>query len=93
MKKVFFILSPLFLLIFILVGHTIYTGITARDSTPTELQYRPMVMYNDEYYLIITSGMNFDLSEEDLASVGVLDSDVSIHNLPTKNMQSCGAEY
>lgn len=93
MKKVFLILSPLFLLIFVLVGHYIYSGITTKDSMPTELYYRPMVMYNDEYYLIVTSGMNFDLSEKELENVGVLASDVSIHNLPTENMQSCGVEY
>ena len=93
MKKIFFILSPLFSLIIIIVGHTIYTGIATQGSTPTELYYRPMVMYNDEYYLIITSGLSLDLSEEELESVGVLASDVSIHNLPTENMQSCGVEY
>lgn len=93
MKKLFYIVSPLFLLAFIIVGYNIYTGMTTKDSTPAELYYRPMVMYNDEYYLIITSGINFDLSEEELESVGVLNSDVSIHNLPTENMQSCGVEY
>lgn len=90
MKKALFILSPFFLLVLFLVGYNTYTRITTDSSASTELYYRPMVMYNNEYYLVITSGLRFDLSEEELESVGVLASDVSIHNLPTENMQSCG---
>lgn len=93
MKKAIYIMSPILLLILFLIGYFIDNLFDEKGGMQAERYYRPMVMYNGEYYLIVSSGIEFDLSAEDLECVGVLSSDVSVHNLPSENMQSCGVEY
>lgn len=95
MKKTLLSLWPFLLpvlLFLLLAGYGVGTQYMAEEKTP-ELYYRPAIMYNDQYYLT-TSGQSFrNLDKASLSCVGVLTEDVTIHTLPTENMQSCGCEH
>lgn len=82
---------PLALLIVLLLCNSIVTKYTAEEE-PQELFYRPAIMYQDELYFTTSSKSFRAISEESMECVGVLAKDVTIHQLPTENMQSCGCE-
>ncbi len=92
MKKILLSLWPflsLALLLLLLLGNGVYRELTDSEDVSEQYSSRPVIMYNDQVYLMTSSKLFPRLSKESLTVAGTLAEDVS-HMELNENMQSGG---